>query len=221
MSKKIMIAPSILSADQSRLADAIIASKKGGADLIHVDVMDGHFVDNITIGPGVIADLKKVADENKISLDVHLMISNPIKHLSKFINVKPSYLTIHQEAESHLHRAIQIIKDAGIKAGVSLNPATPLITLEEIIPMIDLLLIMTVNPGWGGQKYIDLIDDKIAMAREFIDVENPDCLLEVDGGVDSTNAVKLREIGVDILVAGNSVFKGKGSVAENIKALRG
>jgi ribulose-phosphate 3-epimerase len=220
MNRKIMIAPSILSADQSRLADAIIESQKGGADLIHVDVMDGHFVDNITIGPGVIMDLAKVALEVKIPLDVHLMISNPIKHLNKFIASKPAYLTIHQEAESHLHKAIQLIKDAGIKAGVSLNPATPLIALEEIIPMLDLLLIMTVNPGWGGQKYIDIMDDKIAMAREFIDAENPDCLLEVDGGVDANIALRLRELGVDILVAGNSVFKGKGSVAENIKAMR-
>lgn len=221
MKKKIMIAPSILSADQSRLADAIIESKKAGADLIHVDVMDGHFVDNITIGPGVIMDLAKVAKEAKIPLDVHLMICNPIKHLDKFIASKPEYLTVHQEAETHLHRAVTLIKDAGIKAGVSLNPATSLITLEEIIPLLDLILIMTVNPGWGGQRYIDLMDDKISMAREFIDAENPSCLLEVDGGVGHENAPKLIEMGVDILVAGNSVFKGKNSVAENIRTLRG
>jgi len=221
MPDKILIAPSILSADQSRLAEAIIESKKAGADLIHVDVMDGHFVDNITIGPGVVMDIAKVAREVGIPLDVHLMIENPIKHLDKFIASKPMYLTVHQEATTHLHRAVTLIKDAGIKAGVSLNPATSLLELEEIVPLMDLLLIMTVNPGWGGQKYIDLMDDKIAMARGFLDAENPECVLEVDGGVDRTNAPKLREMGVDILVAGNSVFKSTGTIAENIKAIRG
>jgi ribulose-phosphate 3-epimerase len=221
MTDKILIAPSILSADQTRLADAIIEAKKGGADLIHVDVMDGHFVDNITIGPGVVMDIAKVAKEVGIPLDVHLMIENPIRHLDKFIAAKPMYLTVHQEATTHLHRAVTLIKDAGIKAGVSLNPATSLITLEEIVPLMDMLLIMTVNPGWGGQKYIDMMDDKIEMAREFIDSENPECVLEVDGGVDKHNAPKLREMRVDILVAGNSVYKAKGSIADNIKALKG
>ncbi|MBU1023222.1 ribulose-phosphate 3-epimerase [bacterium] len=221
MSKKVLISPSILSADQSRLADAIIECKKAGADLIHIDIMDGHFVDNITIGPSVVKDLAKVAADVGIPLDVHLMISDPIKYLDSFIESKPEYLTVHQEATDHLHMALYKIKNAGIKAGVSINPATSLIVLEEIIPMMDLLLIMTVNPGWGGQKYIDLVDDKISMAREFIDAENPDCLLEVDGGVNPENAVKLREMGVDILVAGNSAFHGAGTLAENIAVLRG
>lgn len=221
MARNVLISPSILSADQARLADAIIAAKNGGADLIHVDVMDGHFVDNITIGPGVINDLAKVAAEQGIGLDVHLMISNPIRHLDKFIALKPEYLTVHQEAETHLHMALDKIKKAGIKAGVAINPSTTLHVLEEIIPMMDMLIIMTVNPGWGGQKYIELVEDKIALAREFVNAENPSCVIEVDGGVNPENAVRLRAIGVDILVAGNSVFKGKGTIEENIKALRG
>ncbi len=221
MARNVLISPSILSADQARLADAIIAAKNGGADLIHVDVMDGHFVDNITIGPGVISHLAKVAAEVGIPLDVHLMISNPIHHLDKFIAAKPEYLTVHQEAETHLHMALDKIKKAGIKAGVAINPSTTLHVLEEIIPMMDMLIIMAVNPGWGGQKYIELVEDKIALAREFVNAENPSCVIEVDGGVNPENAVKLRELGVDILVAGNSVFNGKGTVKENIKAIRG
>ena len=221
MTNSVLISPSILSADQARLADAIIESKNGGADLIHVDVRDGHFVDNITIGPGVISDLANVADEQDIGLDVHLMISNPIRHLDKFIEAKPEYLTVHQEAETHLHMALDKIKNTGIKAGVAINPSTTLHVLEEIIPMMDMLIIMTVNPGWGGQKYIEAMEDKIALARDFVNVENPSCVIEVDGGVNPENAVTLRNLGVDILVAGNSVFNGNGTIEENIKAIRG
>ena len=221
MANSVLISPSILSADQTRLADAIIEVKEGGADLIHVDIMDGHFVDNITIGPGVVCDLAEVAEEHDIGLDVHLMISNPIRHLDKFIEAKPEYLTVHQEAEPHLHMALDKIKKAGIKAGVAINPSTTLHVLEEVIPMMDILIIMTVNPGWGGQKYIEMMEDKIALARDFVNVENPSCVIEVDGGVNPHNAVTLRGLGVDILVAGNSVFKGEGTIEENINALRG
>ena len=221
MTRKVMISPSILSADQTRLADAIIAAKEGGADMVHVDVMDGHFVDNITIGPGVVGDIAKVAKEVGIPLDVHLMISDPMKHLDKFIKTHPFYLAIHQEATVHHHMALTQIRKAGIKAGIAINPSTALITLEETISIMDLLIIMTVNPGWGGQKYIEMVEDKIALAREFINAENPECKIMVDGGVGPDNAKRLAELGVDILVAGNSVYKGKGTVAENIQALRG
>ena len=188
--------------------------------MIHVDVMDGHFVDNITIGPGVVADIAEVAKKAKIPLDVHLMISDPIRYLGKFIDSKPEYLAFHVEATVHHHMGLTMIKNAGIKAGISINPSTTLYTLEEIIPMMDLLIIMTVNPGWGGQKYIDMMDDKIALARDFLNVENPDCKLMIDGGVDPSNAGKLKDMGVDILVAGSSVYKGRGTVAENLKAIR-
>jgi ribulose-phosphate 3-epimerase len=221
MTSKTIIAPSILSADQTRLADAIHAVAKAGCKLVHVDVMDGHFVDNITIGPGVVADIVKTSREVGIGVDVHLMIDNPIRHLQKFIDAGPEYLSIHQEATVHHHKALSMIKDAGIKAGIAINPSTTLITLEEVIQMMDLLIIMTVNPGWGGQKYIEMMEDKIQLAREFADAENPECKIMVDGGVDSKNAKTLSKMGVDILVAGNSVFKGKGSIEENIKALLG
>lgn len=221
MASNTIIAPSILSADQTRLADAIHAVAKAGCKLVHVDVMDGHFVDNITIGPGVVADIVKTSKEAGIKVDVHLMIDDPIRHLQKFIDAGPEYLTIHQEATVHHHKALSMIKDAGIKAGIAINPSTTLITLEEVIQLMDLLIIMTVNPGWGGQSYIEMMEDKIQMAREFVDAENPECKIMVDGGVDSKNAKTLRKMGVDILVAGNSVFKGKGSIEENIKALLG
>jgi ribulose-phosphate 3-epimerase len=221
MPGKVLISPSILSADQTRLADAIIAAKEGGADMIHVDIMDGHFVDNITIGPGVVADIAKVAKEVDIPLDVHLMIENPVYHLDKFIKAKPDYLAFHLEATVHHHMGLLKIKNAGIKAGIAINPSTPLYGLEEIIEMMDLLIIMTVNPGWGGQKYIELVEDKIALARDFVNAENQECRIMVDGGVDPSNSARLIELGVDILVAGNWVFKGDGTIAENIKALRG
>ena len=216
-----IIAPSILSADQTRLADAIHAVAKAGCKLVHIDVMDGHFVDNITIGPGVVADIVKTSKEVGIGVDVHLMIDDPIRHLQKFIDTGPEYLSIHQEATVHHHKALSMIKDAGIKAGIAINPSTTLVTLEEVIQMMDLLIIMTVNPGWGGQKYIEMMEDKIQLAVAFVEAENPDCKIMIDGGVDSKNAKTLLELGVEFLVAGNSVFKGKGSIEENIKALLG
>ena len=198
-----LIAPSILSADGSRLQEEINAVEKAGADWIHIDVMDGHFVPNITMGPAIISALRKTT---KLPFDVHLMIENPENYIESFASSGADIITVHVEAANHLHRTIDMIKKAGKKAGVSLNPATPLTQIEEILPDIDLLLIMTVNPGFGGQQFIKTTLPKISKARHMFSTLPNKPLLEVDGGVNIKNIAGIARAGADVLVAGASIF---------------
>ena len=200
------IAPSLLSADFANLTEEIKKVENGGADYLHLDVMDGIFVPNITFGPPVIKSLKKVAN---IPFDVHLMIDRPERFIKDFVDAGADILTVHQEASTHLHRTIQEIKSYGIKAGVSLNPSTPLNVLDYIIDDLDLIVIMTVNPGFCGQSFIPAMVDKIKSLRKTIDDRNLDIILEVDGGVKLSNAKELVHIGVDLLVAGSDIFGAK------------
>lgn len=211
----VKIAPSILSADFSRLGEDIIALDKAGADLIHIDVMDGNFVPNISIGLPVIKSIRNKTDK---VFDVHLMIENPSKYIDDFIDAGADIVTIHYEAEKHIDRAIEYIKSKGAKAGVSLNPGTPTFVLKDIINKLDLVLIMSVNPGFGGQKFISYAIDKIKEVKEMAK-DNKDLLIEVDGGVDVNNAEVIKAAGANVLVAGSAVFKD-GKLEENIKAIR-
>jgi ribulose-phosphate 3-epimerase len=211
-----IIAPSILSADFSRLGEEIAAVEAAGADWIHIDVMDGHFVPNITIGPGVVKSLRKLT---RLPFDVHLMIRHPDQFLKAFAEAGSDMITVHVEAADHLHHTITRIRELGPKAGVSLNPATPLALIEPILTDIDLLLIMTVNPGFGGQQFIGTMLPKIRQARERIDRQAPSVLLEVDGGVTLTNMTSILEAGADALVAGAAVF-GSGDYAATISKMK-
>ena len=215
--RPVRIAPSILSADFARLADEVGLVEQGGADLLHVDVMDGHFVPNLTVGPMVVEALRKVT---KLPLDCHLMITNPDAFIADFADAGADYLTVHVEACPHLHRTVQSIKERGVKAGVTLNPATSLMTLEEIVADVDLLLIMSVSPGFGGQAFIPSSLRKIARARQLIEQARSHALLEVDGGIKPDNAPAVIEAGADILVAGSAVFCGN-DYAATIRSLRG
>ncbi len=197
------LAPSILSADFSRLGEHVSLIEEGGADLIHVDVMDGHFVPNISFGSSV---MKSLNNRTGLNYDVHLMIETPDKYIQEFVTDKTEYITVHQEACVHLHRTIQLIKSLGIKAGVSINPATPVAVLEDILADVDLVLVMSVNPGFGGQKFIPRALDKIKALDQLRKKEKLDFLIEVDGGVTLNNAVEIAEAGADILVAGSAVF---------------
>ena len=210
------IAPSILSADFSRLAEEIAAVEKAGADLIHIDVMDGHFVPNITIGAGVIAALRKTT---RLPFDVHLMIENADRYIESFVQAGSDIITVHVEATHHLHRTVTMIRELGVKAGVSLNPATPLGQVEEILAAVDQLLIMTVNPGFGGQKFIAGVLPKIRRAKELINATAPAVLIEVDGGVTLDNVAAIAAAGADILVAGAAVF-GQGNYAQTIGKMK-
>ena len=198
-----LIAPSILSADGARLGEEIAAVEKAGADWLHVDVMDGHFVPNITIGPAIILSLRKTTG---LPFDVHLMIENPDSYIESFAQAGADIITVHVEAAHHLHRTINLIKKLGKKAGVSLNPATPLTLVEEILPDIDLLLIMTVNPGFGGQQFIQNMLPKITKAANLLSALPNKPLLEVDGGVNLQNIKAIAQAGAQVLVAGNAVF---------------
>ena len=212
----IKIAPSILSADFSRLGEDIQAVDRAGADYIHIDVMDGHFVPNITIGPLVVAALRKVTDK---PLDVHLMIENPDLYIPEFAKAGADIITVHQEAVPHLHRTIQLIKSLGKKAGVSLNPATPVETLDVILDELDLVLVMSVNPGFGGQAFIPSALDKIRALRQRIAQRGLATELEVDGGVKLDNIREVVAAGADVLVAGSAVFNTD-DYAATITALR-
>ena len=200
---KKIIAPSILSADFSRLGEEIAAIEKGGADWVHVDVMDGHFVPNITIGAPVVASIRKIT---KLPLDVHLMIQNPDKYIEKFAKAGANIITVHVETSPHLHRSVHFIKDQGCKAGVSLNPATSLSTLDHILSEVDLVLIMTVNPGFGGQEFIPSVLPKIKRLREKISEKGIGVDIEIDGGVNLSTIGKAAQAGGNIFVAGNAVF---------------
>jgi ribulose-phosphate 3-epimerase len=215
----VRIAPSILSADFARLGEEVRAVDAAGADWIHVDVMDGHFVPNLTIGPGVV---KALRPHTKKPLDVHLMISPVDLFLDAFAEAGADILTVHPEAGPHLHRTVQRIKALGKRAGVSLNPATPAKMLDYVLEDLDLVLVMTVNPGFGGQSFLSGQLRKIAAIRKRIDASGKAIDLEVDGGIDAETARRAIEAGADVLVAGTATFRGgAGQYAANIKALRG
>lgn len=211
-----MIAPSILSADFTRLGDDIRDVVAGGADIIHVDVMDGHFVPNITIGPLIVKALRKITDK---PLDVHLMISNPDFYIEEFANAGADWITVHVETCPHLHRTIQCIKGYGKKAGAVLNPSTSLSTLEEILPELDLVMLMSVNPGFGGQSFIPSSIEKIRRLKEMIDERNLSVGIEIDGGVSPATIADIAGAGANIFVAGSAVF-GKQDYAAVISELK-
>jgi ribulose-phosphate 3-epimerase len=213
----VKIAPSILSADFGHLDRDIKVIAEAGADWVHVDVMDGHFVPNITLGPALTAAAGRASD---LPLDVHLMIENPDLYLEDFARAGAAWLTVHQEACPHLHRTVQAIRELGVRPGVALNPATPIGSLEEILPDLDLVLIMTVNPGFGGQKFIPGTLEKARRMKEMIVATGSEAVLEVDGGVGAANAAELRDAGVDVVVAGSSVFRHDGGAAAGVQALR-
>lgn len=211
-----IIAPSILSADFGRLRDEIQAVEDAGADWIHVDVMDGHFVPNLTLGPPVIACIRKVTT---LPLDVHLMIEKPQSSISQYADAGADWITIHQEADAHLHRAVDHIKKLGIKAGVSINPASPVSLLENILQDLDLVLVMSVNPGFGGQSFLPFCLDKVKQLRNQIDQNSMQTLIEIDGGINSNTLPLAMRSGAEVFVAGSAVFRGT-NYKKNIEDLR-
>jgi ribulose-phosphate 3-epimerase len=212
----VRIAPSILSADFARLADEVARVAEGGADLIHVDVMDGHFVPNITIGPPVVAALKRVTT---LPLDVHLMIEHPEDYLDAFVAAGASIISVHAEVQPHLHRTLTRIRQLGARASVAINPSTPIEAVRDVAHLLDQLLVMSVNPGFGGQKFIPESVDKVARARRMLGAAGSDAAIEVDGGVDSSNAAALVAAGATVLVAGASIF-GTPDATAATRALR-
>ena len=212
----VRIAPSILSADFSALGEAVRAVERGGADLVHVDVMDGHFVPNITVGPLVVRALKRVTS---LPLDVHLMITDPDRYLEAFVDAGASMVSVHVEVLPHLHRTLGAIKDLGAKAGVVLNPSTPIVAIEEVASDVDFVLVMSVNPGFGGQTFLPRAESKIRAARALLDRAGNPAPVEVDGGIDASNIGRVVAAGAEILVAGQAVF-GHGDPAASVAALR-
>ena len=210
------LAPSILSADFGHLAEDVKKIEEGGADYIHVDVMDGHFVPNISFGAPV---MKCLNGKTNLLYDVHLMIENPDRYIEDFVTDKTEYITVHQEACVHLHRTVQNIKSMGIKAGVSINPATPVSTLECILPDVDLVLIMSVNPGFGGQKFIPGALEKVRKLAEIKKAQNLGFAIEIDGGITLENIKEVVDAGVEIAVAGSAVFKAE-DITERVREFK-
>ena len=211
------IAPSILSCDFSRLADEIQAVESGGADWIHVDVMDGHFVPNITIGPVITAGARKATD---LPLDVHLMIEQPDRYLEAFVSAGADLLTVHAEACAHLHLTVQRIRELGARPGVAINPATPLASVTDVVPYIDLLLVMSVTPGFGGQSYITTSTAKVQDARALLDDMESAAELEVDGGVDAGNVGDIQAAGATVVVAGSAVYGHVEGAGAGVRSIR-
>ena len=212
----VQIAPSVLSADFTILGREIAAAERGGADLIHVDVMDGHFVPNLSIGVPVVRSIRKVAT---VPLDVHLMIEEPDRYIDAFVDAGAAMISVHLEVLPHLHRTLQAIKEIGAKAGVAINPSTPAGMLEDVAGMVDYVLVMSVNPGFGGQTFIPRSESKIQAVRALLDRQGNAAPIEVDGGIDTSNAARLVEAGATILVAGTSIF-GTGDPERAVRELR-
>jgi len=210
------IAPSILSADFTKLGEEIEAVEKAGADYIHIDVMDGHFVPNITVGPMIVKAARKATN---LPLDVHLMIENPERYIDDFVTAGSDLITVHAETVTHLHRILRVIRDAGVKAGVSLNPATPLSSIEHVLNNLDMVVLMTVNPGFGGQSFIPEVLPKIEELKRMIDQKDMEIDIEVDGGINVENIAKVARAGANIFVAGNAIF-GSNDYAETIALMR-
>ena len=217
MKQKVRIAPSILSADFSKLGEEVAAIEAAGADWVHIDVMDGHFVPNLTFGAPVVSCLRKVT---KMPFDVHLMVEAPQNYIADFAKAGADILTVHLETAPHLHRVIQAIKEAGLKAAVPLNPSTPLCLLEEILPELDMVLLMSVNPGFGGQAFIPSSLEKVRKLRQMLDEKGLQTDIQVDGGVTPDNAAQLIAAGATVLVAGSAVYKAP-DMANAIHSLRG
>mgnify|MGYP001818763088 FL=1 len=215
--RKVKIAPSILSADFARLGEQIAEAEAGGADYIHVDVMDGHFVPNITIGPLVVNAVRR---STRLPVDVHLMIESPERYLAEFCAAGADNLSVHVETCPHLHRTIQQIKELGCRAGVVLNPSTPVVAIEEILPDVDLVLVMTVNPGFGGQVLIEGMLDKVRRVRVRLDELGSGAEIEVDGGIDPETAYRVSEAGAGVFVAGSAVFAAPEGIATAIARIR-
>ena len=212
----IKLAPSILSADFARLLEDVKKVEKAGCEYLHIDVMDGHFVPNITLGPGIVKSLRK--DVNMV-FDAHLMIENPDNYIKEFADAGCDIIVVHQEACAHLHRTIQNIKSHGIKAGVALNPATPIETIKYVLQDVDMVLLMSVNPGFGGQSYIPVVTEKIKELKALIDEMNLDIDIEVDGGVKPSNIAEVVNAGANVIVAGSAIFNA-GNIDEAVKSLR-
>ena len=212
-----IIAPSLLAANFVRLAEDIAKLEAAGADWLHLDIMDGHFVPNLTFGPPIVAAIRKIT---KLPLDVHLMITNPSALIDDFAAAGADWLTVHGETEPHLHRLVARIRELGVRPAVALNPATPANTLEEILPEVDMVLVMSVNPGFGGQKFIPSSIDKIRRLKKQISALNREVLIEVDGGINAITSPMIREAGADVLVAGSAVF-GSDDLAAAIRQIRG
>ena len=212
----IKLAPSILSADFARLLEDVKKVEKAGCEYLHIDVMDGHFVPNITLGPGIVKSLRK--DVNMV-FDAHLMIENPDNYINEFADAGCDIIVVHQEACTHLHRTIQNINSHGIKAGVALNPATPIETIKYVLQDVDMVLLMSVNPGFGGQSYIPVVTEKIKELKALIDEMNLDIDIEVDGGVKPSNIAEVVNAGANVIVAGSAIFNA-GNIDEAVKSLR-
>jgi ribulose-phosphate 3-epimerase len=217
---KIKLAPSILAADLSRLGDQVEEAMRAGVEHIHVDVMDGHFVPVITFGPIIVRALRPLADQYGTLLDVHLMIEQPERHLEEFAQAGADILTVHVETCPHLHRTVQRIRELGLRPGVTLNPATPLVSLEEILPEVDLVLVMSVNPGFGGQRYIPRSTTRIRRLRHMLAEIGSTADLQVDGGLKTGNVAEVVAAGANVIVAGSAIFGGPASITANTAAFR-